>query len=376
VAFANNPVTGLFIVAGMFASNALVGWACLLAGILGVIFSKVLKQPEILINDGVSIFNGILVACIGVAVFPSISGHDLGSIFWLYIALAVCITAYIDKGLNALMASSTLPAFSLPFNLTAAILLLTMRSHAGLEGRQMPITSTFSANLTLELNITEALESNLTAALKAPDVEWSKVFEGTLLAAGQIYGVGTIDASILIYLGFFFYSPLLTVFFYFGSLIGTLIGVVACIPPYTEVYMGLWGYNSLLTAGGIAFFMVPTPSVTLASVVGAALAAGVQAATMHLFSPATVPVFSYPFNVATLLIVAISKTPNPPFHWIEERTYPEKHIILHYRKQKARKCIPIRCDMQLPFHASVRDSMKLTRIWGVRGVELFSESTI
>lgn len=48
--------------------------------------------------------------------------------------------------------------------------------------------------------------------------------EGTLLAAGQIYGVGTVDASILVYLGFLLFSPLLTIFFYMGSLIGTVAG--------------------------------------------------------------------------------------------------------------------------------------------------------
>lgn len=48
--------------------------------------------------------------------------------------------------------------------------------------------------------------------------------KGTVLATGQIYGVGTIDSSILIYLAFFLYSPLLTLFFYMGCIVGTVIG--------------------------------------------------------------------------------------------------------------------------------------------------------
>lgn len=218
------------------------------------------------------------------------------------------------------MAPASLPAFSIPFNLSAAILLLSMRSAAGLGGRQVSLVPVANETLTDESSIVQG-------------VQWNKVMEGTVLAAGQIYGVETIDSSILVWLGFFCYSPLLVIFFYAGSLIGALFGVLASSASYIEVYMGLWGYNAMLTAGGISFFLVPTPTTTLAAIVGATMAAAVQAATLHIFTAHTVPVLSYPFNVATVLIIAISTAPDSPFKWVANRTYPEKHLLQYFRGQ-------------------------------------------
>ncbi|XP_063610974.1 urea transporter 1-like [Penaeus indicus] len=319
VAFANNPITGFLIMAAMFVGNINVFWACLLAGVLGVAFSKVLNQPENLISDGVVVFNGILVGCISVAVFPPLSGHKIDSLFWLYVTLAVIITAYVDKGLNALMAASKLPALSIPFNFSAAIMLLSMRTAADLKGAQLPEVE--GANLTAGVNVTQ-------------DIEWGKVFEGTLLASGQIYGVGTVDSSILVWLGFFFFSPLLTVFFYMGSVIGTMIGLLVSTAPYTDVYLGLWGYNAMLSAGGLSYFLVPLPGVFVAAIIVASLAGAVQAATVHIFSATAVPVLSYPFNVATLLILAISTTENPPFVWVASKTFPEQHLVKYFSEER------------------------------------------
>ncbi|XP_042222463.1 urea transporter 1-like isoform X2 [Homarus americanus] len=280
----------------------------------------VLSQPEQLISDGVVVFNGILVGCISVAVFPGITGHAIDASFWLFLTIVLIITAYVDRGLNALMAPCQLPALSIPFNFAAVLLLLSMRSAAGLTGTQLPPTptnTTNSANSTIEL-------------------DWSKVMEGTLLAAGQIYGVGTIDPSILIYLAFLLFSPVLTIFFYMGSVIGTIIGALVSAAPYTDVYIGLWGYNSMLTAGAVSYFVVPTPGVVLAAAVGATIAATVQAATLHIFSAMTVPVLSYPFNVATLLILAIAVTHDSPFSWVPEKTFPEYHLFLYVRS--LRRC--------------------------------------
>ncbi|XP_066948789.1 urea transporter 1-like isoform X1 [Macrobrachium rosenbergii] len=325
VAFANNPLSGALILIAMFIGNPNVGFACLVSGLIGIIFSKVLKQPEILISDGVTLFNGILVGCIAVAAFPSISGHALDGVFWSYLCMAVLVSAYVDKGLNALMAPSSLPAFSIPFNLSAAFMLLTMRSAAGLEGRMISVESFFPE----ETIVNETLAHNGTDR-----ISWPRVMEGTLLAAGQIYGVGTVDSSILIYLAFLLYSPLLTIFLYIGSIIGTIIGALVCTAPYMEVYAGLWGYNAMLTSGAISYFLVPTPGVIVAAVVGSTITAVIQAATLHIFSPTTTPVLSYPFNVATVLICAISTAPDSPFTWVKFRSFPEWHLYKHYKNRR------------------------------------------
>lgn len=61
------------------------------------------------------------------------------------------------------------------------------------------------------------------------------------------------------------------------------------VAPYTDVYLGLWGYNAMLTAGGLSYFLVPLPGVFLAAIVAACLAGAVQAATVHIFSAVSNP---------------------------------------------------------------------------------------
>ena len=49
--------------------------------------------------------------------------------------------------------------------------------------------------------------------------------KGAILAAGQVYGVGNINSSIMVWLGFLLYSPLLTLHFFIGSIIGSVGGM-------------------------------------------------------------------------------------------------------------------------------------------------------
>lgn len=58
--------------------------------------------------------------------------------------------------------------------------------------------------------------------------------------------------------------------------------------PYTDVYLGLWGYNAMLSAGGLSYFLVPLPGVFVGAIVAASLAGAVQAATVHIFSAVSV----------------------------------------------------------------------------------------
>lgn len=61
-------------------------------------------------------------------------------------------------------------------------------------------------------------------------------------------------------------------------------GVVVSSAPYTDVYQGLWGYNAMLTTGCLSFFLVPTPSMVLATVVGAVITTTAQAAMAQVFN--------------------------------------------------------------------------------------------
>lgn len=63
---------------------------------------------------------------------------------------------------------------------------------------------------------------------------------------------------------------------------GSLLVPVSLLP---DVYTGLWGYNSLLTAGGLSFFLQPTPHMLPTALIGALMTVVTQAALLPLFLP-------------------------------------------------------------------------------------------
>ena len=51
-----------------------------------------------------------------------------------------------------------------------------------------------------------------------------QVFEGSIFTVGQVYGVGSMTSCILIWIGFFVYSPIQSICLFFGGATGTLMG--------------------------------------------------------------------------------------------------------------------------------------------------------
>ena len=57
----------------------------------------------------------------------------------------------------------------------------------------------------------------------------------------------------------------------------------AYLGPLEEVYSGLWGYNSLLCAGGVIYFLQPSLAVLPLLVIAPIMGAVLQAAIMPSF---------------------------------------------------------------------------------------------
>lgn len=343
VAFANNPLTGALILIGMFAGNPMVGCAALLAGVVSVICSKLLGAPDGLVCDGVTAFNSVLVGCVCTAVVPDTLGSDVTSaLYWLALLGAFVVTCYVDLGLNTLMAPTGLPAQSIAFNVVAAVAMLAARGRLVGYGLHDVNDAQVGQDIGNHLNLNTYNETIAPSVMNGTtesfdsgsEVDWFQVMRGTVLAAGQVYGVGSITPSILIWLGFTAYSPILAVCFYIGSVIGTMMGSVLAPPSLmADVYAGLWGYNSLLTAGGLSYFLQPSLHMLVAVMIGALMAVVAQAALLPIFLPTQVPVFSYPFNVVITVILAIGTQQGTVLTFLADRSYPEKHAFDHYTRR-------------------------------------------
>jgi len=327
VAFANSPLTGALIFTGMLVGNPAVAAAALAAGVLATLVMKLLGAPEALVCDGVTAFNTLLVGCISTVVAPALLGTALDAWHWALLGAAFVVTCYIDLGLCHLMAPCGLPVQSIPFNVATALFFLAAR---GL------VVGHHAAAVVAPLHL-----ENVTAA----DYDWGQMFQGTVLAAGQIYGVGTMAPSVLIWLGFLAFSPLLSLFFFIGSLVGTLCASSLVPHLLPEVAVGLWGYNSLLAAGGASFFLEPSVGMFVTAVVAAVLAVVSQAAIMPVFLPTQVPVLSFPFNIAITLVLAVSLLDGTPLVFMPERSFHERHVY-ETLVLKERRVAPGRRDVE------------------------------
>ncbi|KAG7175093.1 Urea transporter 1-like 1, partial [Homarus americanus] len=277
VAFGNNPISGLLI----------------------------------LIAAGHSNFNAVLIGTVSTALYPLVFHTPLSPAVWGYIIVAAMFTVCVMAGLGRILEGHNIPAYTLPFNIAISTTFLCMKA-AGFGEEASPAPS------------------------EEPDtgLQWDQVFLGTLLSAGHVWAVESVACSVLVLLGLFIFSPTLTLVSYLGATLGTLTGLVVSSAPYTLVYHGIWGYNGFLAAGSIAFFMAPTPRVILVAAINAVFATYLQAALIPVYAANGLPVFTFPFCLASVLFLATAMAMGPSTLRVTSPSFPELHLVQYNQKSR------------------------------------------
>ncbi|XP_052133409.1 urea transporter 1-like [Frankliniella occidentalis] len=302
--FLDNPFSGALILVAMAvdescgpegAGATLLGATCALAVAMALLGERSLA----LSSPGLT-FNGALI---GVTLGNGTALHDRA---WLLAPIVVlsALSAWLSRGLSAVLARVEMPALNLAFNVLVALWLAVEASWA--PGWRAPAGS-YPAN--------------------ASTVDWAQVATSVLMAPGPVFACTSITSCCLLYVAFLVFSPMLFVVGLIGAAVGTLIGVALC--PGAELaslYAGQWGYCPLLTAcalGGV-FFVCNVQSVVL-SAAGAVTAALTYGALLRVLQPLGVPVLAWPFVLSTWMLVgnprsSLSLTPVP----LAEVTTPEE----------------------------------------------------
>ena len=118
---------------------------------------------------------------------------------------------------------------------------------------------------------------------------------------GQIFLADQLLAGILIFLAIAYDTRIGAAIGLTGSIIGLLTGLVLGAKP-EDLYMGLWGYNSILTAiaiGGI--FYVPNLRSYLVAGIAACFTAITAQITAILLEMLGLPSLTLPFCISTIL---------------------------------------------------------------------------
>ncbi|XP_074546689.1 urea transporter 2-like [Halichoeres trimaculatus] len=287
VMFVNNPVSGLLVTAGLFLQDP--WWA--LNGLLGTLISTVsamlLGQNREAISAGLYGYNGTLVGML-MAVFSA-----KGSWYWWLLLPNIFMSMLcpvVSSALSSVSSKWDLPIFTLPFNILVCV-------HVAATGANHPYFP--------EVNIEP---KHLLHPSHDPihSLNVSQLLLSVPVGVGQVYGCDSPWTGGLILLALLLSSPVICFHAMMGSAVGVLSGL-ALAAPHTDIYSGLWGYNSALSCiaiGGV--FYVLTWQTHVLAVTCAFFCAYMTAAISKLMSVLALPACTWPFCLSTLIFLLIS----------------------------------------------------------------------
>lgn len=333
VVFMNNPITGLFIMAGIFVASAWLGVAATLGLLASTLTAIALGMDRALIRAGLFGFNGILVgAGLGLFLAP-----EWEALIMLWIVLVAAFSTILMATLAAVFQVWKVPPFTLPFNFATLIFLVAglQLAHAELGSLIAP-----SAAQVLGNDVDTALRS-VAEASNANNIEgWANAI---MRGIGQLFFANDVVAGILIVVGIAVCSRIAAVFALVGSAVGALTGL-ALGASGVAIYNGLWGFNSFDACLAIAgvFYVLSFRSAILG--IGCAIATAVLfGAISAIFGPYGLPALTLPFCFGTLAFTLMKYTttkliPIEP----ADITTPEEHLqrLREERSRPAGEALP------------------------------------
>ncbi|XP_065262685.1 urea transporter 2-like [Emys orbicularis] len=315
VMFVNNPLSGLIMIVGFLVQNR--WWT--LTGCLGTVVSTLtallLNQDRSSIAAGLHGYNGVLVGLL-IAVFS-----DKGDFYWwllLPVALTSTTCPVFSSALGSIFSKWELPVFTLPFN--AAVTLYS--------------AATGHYNLFFPTVL-------IKPATSVPNITWSnidvpKLLQSIPVGVGQVYGCDNPWTGGIFLVALFISSPLICLHAAIGSAVG-MLAALSLAAPFSNIYAGLWNYNSCLACIAIGgMFYALTWQTHLLAIACAFFCAYLGATVANMFSVFGLPAFTWPFCLSALTflllttnISAIYKLP------LAKVTYPEanREYYLTMKKQ-------------------------------------------
>jgi urea transporter len=317
VVFMNNPITGLFIIIGIFVASAWLGVAAILGVLASTLLAIALGMDRTLIRAGLFGFNGVLVgAGLGLFLTP-----EWGALVMLWIVLVAAFSTILMASLATVFQTWNVPPFTLPFNFATLIFLI-----AGLQLAHAELGSLIAPTAAQSLgNDVDTTLRSVAEAASANNVEgWANAITRGI---GQLFFANDVVSGILIVVGIAVCSRIAAVFALIGSAVGALTGL-ALGASGVAVYNGLWGFNSFDACLAIAgvFYVLSVRSGLLA--VGCAIVTAVLfGAIGSLFGPYGLPALTLPFCFGTLAFTLMKYTttkliPIEP----ADITTPEEHL--------------------------------------------------
>lgn len=316
ILFADNPVSGLFILIGLFVASPWLGAATLIGVVASTATAHLLRLDRSRIRAGLYGYNGALVGgALATFLVPAWSASII-----LYIIAGAAVSIPIMVAVSLVLADRLhLPPLTLPFNLVTLPFLLATFAITHIEHGPLLARHAEQPINTLLRESTNAPTGSLAVALA----------EALFRGIGQIVFADSVISGVLILLGVLVWSRIAGVFALLGSLLGLLVGLALGGDGFSE-YHGLWGYNAMVSAEAIAgVFIVCTWSSVLYGLACAAATTVLYAGLAVFAGPYGIPVLTLPFVLTTLVFLSV-KHATPLFRAVplSHVTSPEEHLRL------------------------------------------------
>jgi urea transporter len=269
------------------------------------------------IRSGLYGYNGCLTAmAIAHFSFGLNSWHMIGAI----VLMSACSTIFFVAMSKIFVIRLGLSPFTSSFQICSFLWLL-----GALKFRYFFVDGNLLTPGLLTTIVERSNMSNLTVA----QYSVVDIFAGFFTSVSEVYFIGNVLAGVIILLGVFICSPILSTLALFGAITGQLTAAYLFGLPAEDIRMGLWGYNSLLTcqALGGMFFVLSGCRIWLFTLFGSVLTVVAQAAISSFFAPMGMPPLMLPSTlICWMFCLMAGSTKNMIAVKLRSISIPEDHL--------------------------------------------------
>jgi len=287
VMFQNNPLTGVFFLAGItYGAIRAEMWEVALGSVVGLVVStltsRALRVDPTARATGLYGYNGILVG----AALPTFL--EPTARMWVYLVVGSAVSSVVMMAVANVMKTWGTPALTFPFVLTTWFLLLGAHAFANVRAESLSSPSLASAPSEAAASINWSF-----------DFAWDTFWRGP----AQVFLIANAVTGILFVIGLACSSLWAAGYALAGSAVamGTAIVLGA---SEADLVQGLFGFSAVLTAIALGCtFYSPTWRAALYALLGTIFTVVVQGAMDAGLAPMGIPTLTGPFVFATWLFL-------------------------------------------------------------------------
>lgn len=326
VTFANNPISGLFIVIALAVNSPGILMFGVITGLIGLLFSMLIGEPSGKIENGLTVFNPLLVGALAYVFIPKLYGpfDAFGLLFLFY---STIFSVYLTRSFG----NGKLPILTFPFVIVELMLLFVLKHNS----RGIKSEDSFLMNITNNngtSNMTMEDTGTIVGKEDTVSLDWGMIFRGVVTSASQVYAVDDVAVGAVVYLAILIYSPITTVFSLAGALITSLLGLQLNV-QYELIYSGVWGFNGILTGAALGgHFLIINQYSCLATIVAIAFTAILQYIIFNILHQFQYPFLAMPFIITTWLFLCLANSTEDTFIYCKSASYPEKQRQEYYQR--------------------------------------------